>query len=62
MSEIAFLHFSRAYGGFRARRFMSKGLARVAIERLIVLVFIIGTLRGVRGRGVGDHTSLHRPY
>ena len=25
-------------------------------------LFIIGTLRGVRGRGVGDYTSLNRPY
>ena len=23
---------------------------------------IIGTLRGVRGSGVGDYTSLNRPY
>ena len=23
---------------------------------------IIGTLRGVGGRGVGDYTSLNRPY
>ena len=22
----------------------------------------VGTLRGVRGRGVGDYTSLNRPY
>ena len=24
--------------------------------------YLIGTLRGVGGRGVGDYTSLNRPY
>ena len=30
--------------------------------RTRVSTVVIRTLRGVRGRGVGDYTSLNRPY
>ena len=31
-------------------------------DDLVLGYVIIGTLRGVGGRGVGDYTSLNRPY
>ena len=38
------------------------GLSEGTPRRTVFGAYVIGTLRGVGGRGVGDYTSLNRPY